>query len=389
MFLQKKEYDIIKMVQHGKYCERIQDTVSGQQLIYWVKYHPQVEKESLWQLIRNLLLQITWFHKHGEKQTYGYLTPYSVIVKEDGEIYLLDTEAEDSRQIMRQIQSRTVRNYFVNAEIYRQKGICEAADIYGFGKTVQYLLSQSETNPPLTKREEYRLAKMIQNCLESDGEKGFTDFQTVQKYFLKWHVRGSGGEVKKKTEIIGLVCAAGILLWAVIGQILPGASEGAVTAVKERENTVQKKGRKTDGDTADTEEGEKTERSEKLSDAKEDNQIVYKILEGEKTVEGQIAAMEKYLEGVSDDLEKEEMFLCLIQYYEGEEKMDEAAEICRKARRMFPHSESLALKYLEVIWKVKGVEPEMKERATKNVIQELPELQNTETFRTLKQAYGF
>ena len=25
MCLEKKEYDIIKMVQHGKYCERIQD----------------------------------------------------------------------------------------------------------------------------------------------------------------------------------------------------------------------------------------------------------------------------------------------------------------------------------------------------------------------------
>lgn len=107
--MEKKEYDIIKMVQHGKYCERIQDTIFGQTLIYWLKYHPQTAKEELWNLMRKMLLQITWFHKYGEKQTYGYLSPYSVIVKEDEEIYLLDLEAEGSRETVRQIQSRTVR----------------------------------------------------------------------------------------------------------------------------------------------------------------------------------------------------------------------------------------------------------------------------------------
>lgn len=130
--MEKKEYDIIKMVQHGKYCERIQDTIFGQTLIYWLKYHPQTAKEELWNLMRKMLLQITWFHKYGEKQTYGYLSPYSVIVKEDEEIYLLDLEAEGSRETVRQIQSRTVRKYFSNPEIYRQKGICEAVDIYSF-----------------------------------------------------------------------------------------------------------------------------------------------------------------------------------------------------------------------------------------------------------------
>lgn len=380
MSLQKKEYDIIKMVQHGKYCERIQDTVSGQQLIYWVKYHPQVEKEELWQLIRKLLLQITWFHKHGESQTYGYLTPYSVIIREDGEIYLLDTEAEESRQIMRQIQSRTVRNYFVNSEIYRQKGICEAADIYGFGKTVQYLLSQSEANPPLTKKEEYQLARMIQNCLDTDGEKGFSDFQMVQKHFSKWCVRKSGGEAKKRTKVIGLTCVSGIILCIIIGKILSGSSEEAVTVVKEKENAVQEKERETDNYAADLEEADQAE---------ENSQIVQEILEKEKTVEGQVAALEKYLEKLQGNQEKEEVFFCLIQHYETEDKMDEAAEICRKGRSLFPHSESLALKYLEVLWKVKGVEPEMKERATEDVLVELPELQNTEEFLVLKQAYGF
>lgn len=368
--MQKKEYDIIKMVQHGKYCERIQDTISGQQLIYWVKYHPQVEKEELWQLIRKLLLQITWFHKHGEQQTYGYLTPYSVIVKEDGEVCLLDMEAEENRQIMRQIQSRTVRNYFVNSEIYRQRGICEATDIYGFGKTVQYLLSQSEPIPQLTKKEEYYLTKMIQNCLEADGEKGFTDFQMVQKCFAKWHVRNSGGEVKKKTGRIGGVCAAGILFCLIMGNILAGSAEKSIPVVKERQDIKRGK-------------------EEKAEQAENSREVLQNFLEEEKTIEGQIAALETYLGEISADLEKQEMCLCLIQHYEEEAKIDEAAEVCRKARSIFPHSESLALKYLEVLWKVKGVEPEMKERATEKVIGELPKLQDTETFQTLKQTYGF
>ena len=222
--MEKKEYDIIKMVQHGKYCERIQDTIFGQTLIYWLKYHPQTAKEELWNLMRKMLLQITWFHKYGEKQTYGYLSPYSVIVKEDEEIYLLDLEAEGSRETVRQIQSRTVRKYFSNPEIYRQKGICEAVDIYSFGRTLQYMLSQSEPDPPLTKKEEYQLEKLIQNCLKADGEKGYITFSMVEKHFPKLRSRRKR-EIEKKMPVVALGCAVMVIFGSAVGKRMTDQSK--------------------------------------------------------------------------------------------------------------------------------------------------------------------
>lgn len=380
--MQKKEYDIIKMVQHGKYCERIQDTVSGQTLIYWLKYHPQTEKEELWNLMRKLLLQITWFHKYGEKQTYGCLSPYSVIVKEDGEIYLLDPETEGSRETMRQIQSRTVRKYFSNPEIYRQRGICEAADIYGFGRTLQYMLSQSEPDPPLTTREEYKLAKLIQNCLETDGEKGYTDFSMVQKHFPKLR----SGKGKKEIEKNGMErkgrekkVAAVVLGCAVLFLLGSTALKTMVGQEKKKEEVMQ----------AD-EAGEQAGKNfEPFGAAEKIEEIVRKISEQEQTIDGQVLALETYLKESGRKEDQEEAFLCLAQWYEGKERIDDAAEICRRGRKVLPQSEALALAYLEILWKVEGLEPEMKEQATKGIITELPEIQEQEQFGTLKRAYGF
>jgi len=369
--LEKKEYDIIKMVQHGKYCERIQDTIFGQTLIYWLKYHPQTAKEELWNLMRKMLLQITWFHKYGEKQTYGYLSPYSVIVKEDEEIYLLDLEAEGSRETVRQIQSRTVRKYFSNPEIYRQKGICEAVDIYSFGRTLQYMLSQSEPDPPLTKKEEYQLEKLIQNCLKADGEKGYITFSMVEKHFPKLRSRRKR-EIEKKMPVVALGCAVMVIFGSAVGKRMTDQS-------KEKGKIIQ-------ADAAREQEGATLENfgyTEKLEE------VVWKISEREQTIDGQVLALEIYLKESGRGAEKEEAFLCLAQRYEENDRIDDAAEICRRGRKVLPQSKLLALTYLEILWNVEGLEPEMKAQVTKGILTELPEIQEQEQFKILKRAYGF
>lgn len=118
-------------------------------------------------------------------------------------------------------------------------------------------------------------------------------------------------------------------------------------------------------------------------------EVVWKISEREQTIDGQVLALEIYLKESGRGAEKEEAFLCLAQRYEENDRIDDAAEICRRGRKVLPQSKLLALTYLEILWNVEGLEPEMKAQVTKGILTELPEIQEQEQFKILKRAYGF
>ena len=58
----------------------------------------------------------------------------------------------------------------------------ERLDIYGLGKTIQYLLAFVGIVPEFTKREEKRLQKMITKCISLKERKGFEELKDVQRY---------------------------------------------------------------------------------------------------------------------------------------------------------------------------------------------------------------
>ncbi len=58
-------------------------------------------------------------------------------------------------------------------------------DIYGFGRTVQYLLSESDVEPYLTRKEESKLKKIISRCLDRNSKKSFQNVSEIQKIIPK------------------------------------------------------------------------------------------------------------------------------------------------------------------------------------------------------------
>ena len=55
-------------------------------------------------------------------------------------------------------------------------------DIYGFGKTLQYLLSVAELETDLSKTEERKFRKLIQKCLKRNSKKSIQQISEIQKY---------------------------------------------------------------------------------------------------------------------------------------------------------------------------------------------------------------
>lgn len=75
-----------------------------------------------------------------------------------------------------------MREYFLPREDAYYQRASIALDIYGIGKTYQYLLSETEQEPPLTKREIIKLQKLISKCLDRHSKQVFQKVSDIQKY---------------------------------------------------------------------------------------------------------------------------------------------------------------------------------------------------------------
>ncbi len=160
----KEGYDVLRLIEHGQICYISSEYVEGRVLANWLKFHPHITKEKLFGWIQSMTRQLSMIHKCRKKSYYQYVNPYSIVLAEDEELYFLDMDASSNEKQLKLMRRRVVREAFLPAEEpYYQKASI-GLDIYGLGKTIQYLLSISEPDPPLSKREEKRFKESYQNA---------------------------------------------------------------------------------------------------------------------------------------------------------------------------------------------------------------------------------
>lgn len=223
----KDSYDVLRLIGHGKNSYVSSENVMGTPLIHWLKYHPHLEKERLFQWMRVIAEQLDQFHKCRGKPCYQYVNPYSVIVTEERELYFLDLGAESNEEMLRKMQQRSVREYFLpKEEAYYQKASVQL-DIYGLGRTYQYLLSETEQEPPLTKREIIKLQKLISKCLDRHSKQVFQKVSDIQKYIP---------ECKKTEHRKNKIFPAVTLLAVVFTVIFISAGKGQEVVKSKSEN---------------------------------------------------------------------------------------------------------------------------------------------------------
>ena len=160
-------YEVIRFVQHGSECQPVMDYARGEIFIQWLRSHPVVRKEEMFYMMRELLKQLVRFHQSKEEHSYPYVTPYSVFLSENREVLLLDFGAKSNEGIARQLKRRSIRNNFFP----RMQGVRDEAEIkseiYSLGRTMQFLLTVQEPEPPMNKLEELRLRRIIARCLRN------------------------------------------------------------------------------------------------------------------------------------------------------------------------------------------------------------------------------
>lgn len=429
------DYDVLKFIEHGGRCRPAMDYVPGELLLYRLKRCPQMEKPLLMDWMRQLLYQLEQFHRCRNNGCYRYLNPYSVLVTQEDKLLLLDLEAESNEFVLRNMQKRAMRNHFVKPVVNIRDNSRIALDLYGYGKTIQFILANVEVEPSLTKREENRLEKIIDKCLCENQKKQYENLSQIKKELP------SGKE--RKLEIpgkwgIGIAIAAGIAtVFLVFSQNEKAGSkqqplmeyaesygEGQSEQQKEQEYHDEGGTQKKTGH----EDGLPDAGHRDLESPKEEN-----VSDGMDAVtEGVDALQEHLLRTTSQEnweiieqgeILKRELLRYLAAAYDREEMKEKAKEayeeLCRteeqeelleaaylrrialemeqnqenafqagkEAMQILPDSRPLAEKYLEILQEREGMTKEECRKELADVLERFPDLKSSKTCQELEKAY--
>lgn len=170
-------YEVLRFIEHGAHCRQSMDCMRGTLLVRYLKARREIGKSELFGWFRQLCVCVDQYHRCRKQREYRYLNPYSVVVSEERSLFLLDLEAPGNGYVLKQMQKPAVREGFV-------KPVCEisaggqGADIFAYGKTIQFLLAYAEVHPRLTKWEELRLSRVIARCTGESG-KAYADINQI------------------------------------------------------------------------------------------------------------------------------------------------------------------------------------------------------------------
>ena len=209
---EKRNYEILKFVMHGDKCYMSTDIVKGKPLIVWLKYHAHITKEQFYEWARQIIADLDHFHRCRGNPCYQYVNPYSVIVGEDRKVYLLDLASKEQEDMMHLMQRRYVRENFLSPENQYYQKSEEKEDIYGFGKTIQYVLSSVELEPKLKFLESVRIQKIITRCLDKQGKKRYQKLSDLSGQFTLSEKRNGSKKIMYvmiALAVIGLLVLSG------------------------------------------------------------------------------------------------------------------------------------------------------------------------------------
>lgn len=235
----REGYDVLRFIEHNQVCYVSSEYVEGSCLVKWLKYHPQIEKELLFSWMRAMVRQLAQFHKCRGDPCYQYVNPYSVVVTKERQIYFLDMGADSNAEELKRMQRRAVREYFLPPEEAYYQTASVGLDIYGLGRTIQYLLAECECEPELKNCEIIKLQKIISRCLKRHSKKSFQNVSDVQKYIPEYKPMKEKGNKRKRV----LLLAATIAVLAAAGSFFKedekSSREWEVTENKKRDKEQQ------------------------------------------------------------------------------------------------------------------------------------------------------
>ncbi len=345
---EKGEYDVLRLIEHNQVCYISSGCIRGTLLTRWLKYHRSMDKREFIRMVRLLVKQLDNIHKCRKKKFYQYVNPCSIIVGEDGNVSFLDLGVASNEEALQKMRRRNIREYFLPPDEPCYQRASVKLDIYGFGRTLQYLLSEVELEPKLTRIEERKFKKIISRCLERQSKQAFQTISEVQKYLPEQNKQKDTKQGKSRRfglPLAGAAVAALILAGSFKGC---GASREEEAAEKEtqarQESQTGKEVDKEDGtrklymelgllclaELKDYERGREYFQQAKGAPLAEEMELLSRTFQGEAVEEEQLRIALKEIEAQIPETEEALYYSCLLKGYrslDGEEDLEAVIRI--------------------------------------------------------------
>ncbi len=133
----EKMYEVLRFVEKGTECQPSIDCLQGELLIYYLRDNTQLDKAVLFEWFRQIAGEIRKYQQSRRGQNYRCLTPYSIVVTEEGELLLLNPDAQENEFVMKKMQQKAVRSHFIRPTASGSKKNC-SVDLFGYGKILQF-----------------------------------------------------------------------------------------------------------------------------------------------------------------------------------------------------------------------------------------------------------
>lgn len=371
------------------------DYVQGELLIFRLKRCREMEKTLLFGWMRELLRQLELYHRCFGNRGYRYVNPYSVLVTEEGNLLLLDLEAESNEFVLRNMQKRAMRDHFVKPIVHIRENTRLSLDLYGYAKTIQFILANVQVEPSLTGREENRLEKIIDNCLCKNSKKQYEDFKRIQRELpsVKKQRWKSGKKIRSKWLILAAALLLSVLFWYYTKEAAPadqtqseaGQQEESHNAFSEIEGEMQELDRAEEAEKLISEIKGGMQEPGRLEETEElDSQGQQEHLQdGMKELEENVDALQDYvLNNTAQDnwtiIErgediKRDLFRYLAAAYDREELKEKALEAYRELCRTEVQEELLEAAYLRRMALEKEQSKEAALETGKEALERIPD----------------
>lgn len=250
-------YETIKMIERGGKCHIVMDFVKGDPLIYWLRYHPDISKQKLFVWLETIVNQMEQYHRSSCSACYRYLNPYSIIVTKEENLALIDLEADSNADIVRNMQKRVIRTNFSPQDNIKRKKV--ETDIFCTGKTIQFLLAQTDANPKLSRREERQLSKLISRCIQPEMKQSYGDFMSIlydlpklkRKHYIKPKEKSSVGNKFQPglwRKILLVIVIIAVIGGGILKSFLLSSDENPVSTANVKEVNAKEDALKTQED---------------------------------------------------------------------------------------------------------------------------------------------
>ena len=204
---ERRDYAVLRFVDQNGWSYMVNDYAKGCSLMEYIKQGIRVEKETVFEWIRQLSKQLEQYYRCGnEDAAYGYVNPYAVIITGDGMLCLLDINEPENEELLKQMKKKKLRMLFVRKERVLSQKTERSDDLYGLAKIMEFTAEKCLDPKAFTRKEERVWKRMLGKCYSS-GKNAIKVLKNMQKEigFLEREMERPRDKVSAKKILLAIL----------------------------------------------------------------------------------------------------------------------------------------------------------------------------------------